>query len=91
MKALEAQSRSSLAAIGPEDKNLTRMDFIVDSGPSDSTLPVGVWPNHFMGEPKGYVMRSSLWQMAVQLGKQEGLVFRCACSLSSGEMAIQWS
>ena len=32
----------------------TRVDLIVDSGASDSTLPIGVLPGHQIGEVRGY-------------------------------------
>ena len=54
LNSFETPKPTKPSSNGPEDKNWTRIDFIVDSGASDSTLPVGVLPNHFMGEPKGY-------------------------------------
>ena len=37
-----------------EGENWTRVDLIVDSGASDSTLPIGVLPGHQIGEVRGY-------------------------------------
>ena len=37
---------------GPEGKDWTRVDFIVDSGASDSTIPKGILPNVPLGEVK---------------------------------------
>ena len=39
---------------GPQGENWTRVDLIVDSGASDSTLPLGVLPGHEIGEARGY-------------------------------------
>ena len=39
---------------GPQGENWTRVDLIVDSGASDSTLPLGVFPGHEIGEARGY-------------------------------------
>ena len=39
---------------GPTGKEWTRVDLIVDSGASDSTLPLGVLPGVAMTPPRGY-------------------------------------
>ena len=39
---------------GPTGKEWTRVDLIVDSGASDSTLPLGVLPSVPMTPPRGY-------------------------------------
>ena len=39
---------------GPTDKEWTRVDLIVGSGASDSTLPLGVLPGIPMTPPRGY-------------------------------------
>ena len=39
---------------GPTGKEWTRVDLIVDSGASDSTLPLGVLPDVPMTPPRGY-------------------------------------
>ena len=39
---------------GPEGKDWTRVDSIVDSGASDSTIPKGILPNVPLGEVKGF-------------------------------------
>ena len=39
---------------GPTGKGWTRVDYIVDSAPSDSTMPVGVLPQHPLMPPRGY-------------------------------------
>ena len=39
---------------GPEGSNWCRVDFIVDSGASDNTLPLGVLPGFPMKPPQGF-------------------------------------
>ena len=48
---VQLQSHSQQA---PADKEWTRVDLIVDSGASDSTLPLGVLPGIPMTPPRGY-------------------------------------
>ena len=67
---------------GPEGNNWCRVDFIVDSGASDSTLPVGVLPGIPMKPPQGFKdfaladgrIIPNLGQKAVQMAFQCGLV-----------------
>ena len=41
---LEAPEKVPRSQDGPQGENWTRVDLIVDSGASDSTLPIGVLP-----------------------------------------------
>ena len=67
---------------GPEGNNWCRVDFIVDSGASDNTLPVGVLPGIPMKPPQGFKdfaladgrIIPNLGQKAVQMAFQCGLV-----------------
>ena len=51
---LEAPEKVPRSQDGPQGENWTRVDLIVDSGASDSTLPIGVLPGHQIGEVRGY-------------------------------------
>ena len=51
---LEAAEKVPRSQDGPQGENWTRVDLIVDSGASDSTLPIGVLPGHQIGEVRGY-------------------------------------
>lgn len=67
---------------GPSGKEWTRVDFIVDSGASDSTLPAGVLPDIPLGPPKGFKefamadgrVVPNLGSKAVRMAFQNGLV-----------------
>ena len=50
---LEAPGKVPRSQDGPQGENWTRVD-LVDSGASDSTLPIGVLPGHQIGEVRGY-------------------------------------
>ena len=51
---LEAPEKVPRSQDGPQGENWTRVDLIVDSAASDSTLPIGVLPGHQIGEVRGY-------------------------------------
>ena len=51
---LEAPGSVPGSRDGPQGENWTRVDLIVDSGASDSALPIGVLPGHQIGEVRGY-------------------------------------
>ena len=51
---LEAPEKVPRSQDGPQGENWTRVDLIVDSGASDSTLPIGVLPGHQIGEVRGW-------------------------------------
>ena len=52
---LEAPEKVPRSQDQPQGENWTRVDLIVDSGASDSTLPIGVCqPGHQIGEVRGY-------------------------------------
>ena len=67
--------------VPPQGENWTRVDLIVDSGASDSTLPIGVLPGHQIGDVRGYTefsmadgrilpnLRTKKLQMAFQCGR----------------------
>ena len=67
---------------GPEGSNWCRVDFIVESGASDNTLPVGVLPGIPMKPPQGLKnfaladgrIIPNLGQKVVQMAFQCGLV-----------------
>ena len=67
---------------GPEGPNWIRVDFIVDSGASDNTLPIGVLPKIPMRPPQGFKDFSladgriipNLGQKIVKMAFQCGLV-----------------
>ena len=67
---------------GPEGNNWCHVDFIVDSGASDNTLPVGVLPGIPMKPPQGFKdfaladgrIIPNLGQKIVQMAVQCGLV-----------------
>ena len=67
---------------GPEGSNWCRVDFIVDSGASDNTLPQGVLPGIPMKPPQGFKdfaladgrIIPNLGQKVVQMAFQCGLV-----------------
>ena len=67
---------------GPEGSNWCRVDFIVDSGASDNTLPVGVLPGIPMKPPQGFKdfaladgrIIPNLGQKGFQMAFQCGLV-----------------
>ena len=78
---LEAPEKVPRSQDGPQGENWTRVDLIVDSGASDSTLPIGVLPGHQIGEVRGYkefsmadgrtlpnwVRRSCKWHFSVDV------------------------
>ena len=69
---LEAPEKVPRSQDGPQGENWTRVDLIVDSGASDSTLPIGVLPGHQIGEVRGYkefsmVQRSCKWHFSADV------------------------
>ena len=54
LNRLEPPEKIPRSNEGPQGENWTRVDLIVDSGASDSTLPFGVLPDHENGEARGY-------------------------------------
>ena len=77
---LEAPGKVPRSQDGPQGENWTRVD-LVDSGASDSTLPIGVLPGHQIGEVRRYkefsiadgrilpnlVQRSCKWHFSVDV------------------------
>ena len=64
LNRLEPPEKIPRSNEGPQGENWTRVDLIVDSGASDSTLPFGVLPDHENGEARGY-KEFSIWPMDV--------------------------